>query len=539
VENIYGHNLWLDDPNLQFLVRRYTGRDLTPAESAMLVEAGRVIGGPVARNAETIDKNPPELVAFSRAGVPLNKVVHCPAGLESRRLLWALAPGAFNGRLPGDTHPIGLMAMRLMLGSVDSGLSCAMGVTGPMTYLVHKHMHGDLKALLVQGVEDPNYDTALFSTIWLTEQSGGSDLGALETTARLDSNGVWRLRGLKWFCSITDARLIMTLARPEGLDTGINNLALFIIPREGFPGSPQLPNAVHIRRLKSKLGLRSVPSGEVELRDAIAWPCGDPMDGKGINRIMEVVSPAQRNGVAAMGAGITRRSFIYAREYGMHRISWGKPLTEHGSFRVHLLDMMAVSEACATLVLRVQMETDAFGQPSLGPLVRVLAPLSKLRCCRSGVTSASKALETFGGNGYIADWPLERLYRDAQNHPIWEGTEQVMGVDVLRALSRLEVASALLAFFDSSVHNAQRHPVLAPLSRVLHNALSPIRLHIASIIAERPKSRDDSLVFANALADVVQLTLLMDDALFELQHSHSARKAIVAAWFSLSLQVVF
>ncbi len=137
-----------------------------------------------------------------------------------------------------------------------------------------------------------------------------------------------------------------------------------------------------------------MPSGEVELRDAMAWPCGDPYDGQGIQRIMEVVSPAQRNGVAAMGAGIVRRAFIYAREYGAHRMAWGKPLIEHGSFRVHLLDMMAASEAAASIVLRVSSGLDAFGQPSLAPLARVLAPLSKLRCCRHGVDYASKALET-------------------------------------------------------------------------------------------------------------------------------------------------
>lgn len=418
VENVFNHNLWIDDTNLQRVVQRYVGRALTAYETSILVEAGRVIGGPVARNAAIIDRQPPQLVPFDRSGVAINHVQHCAAALESRRLLWGLAPSAFNGSLPpAGVHPAVMMAMRLMLGSVDSGLSCAMGVTGAMTYLVHKHMHGAVKDMLVRGLEDPVYDTSFFSAIWLTEQSGGSDLGALETTATCGADGVWRLRGLKWFCSITDARLIMTLARPSNRPKGIGNLALFIVPRDGFhgavssapalyrdvphahtcarSGSPQTAGAIHTRRLKDKLGLRSVPSGEVELRDAVAWPCGDPYDGHGIQRIMEVVSPAQRNGVAAMGAGLVRRSFIFAREYGMHRMAWGKPLVEHGSFRVHLLDMMTASEAAATLVLRVASESDSFGQPAQGrSLVRVLAPLSKLRCCRHGVDYASKALET-------------------------------------------------------------------------------------------------------------------------------------------------
>jgi hypothetical protein len=94
--------------------------------------------------------------------------------------------------------------------------------------------------------------------------------------------------------------VVLKAKNSQGLDKGIGNLALFIVPRSNFPDSPQHADAIHIRRLKSKLGLRSVPSGEVEFRDAVAWPCGDPLDGKGINRVMEVVSPFQRNGVAAM-----------------------------------------------------------------------------------------------------------------------------------------------------------------------------------------------------------------------------------------------
>jgi acyl-CoA dehydrogenase len=538
VENVFRHNLWLDDPALRKQVRQYAGRDLTQQEEAYLAEAGRVIGGPVARNADVIDKHGPELVKFDRMGQEINEVVHHPAGLESRRLLWRLAPGAFNGKLPGTTSPVALTAMHLMLGSVDCGLSCATGVTPPMTYLVHEFTKDRpaLHEMLVKGLEEPCYDKSLFSTIWLTEQSGGSDLGALETVATLGPDGNWRLRGLKWFCSITDARLIMTVARPSHLPKGIGNLALFIIPRDGFEGSPQQPGAIHIRRLKQKLGLKSVPSGEVELRDAFAWPLGDPLDGKGIQRVMSVVSPLQRNGVASMGAGIARRCFVYAREYATYRMSWGKSLLDHGSFRVNLMDIMTMSEAAFAIVLKVSSLTDAFGQPSLAPLVRILAPLSKLRSCRVGVVAASRAVEVFGGNGYIQDWPIERLYRDAQNSPIWEGSEQIMSIDVLRALNRWDVAKEFCSFIEDISKAAAPLTLLQPIVAALDELFGSLHGHVLAVSSQKPKFRDDSLLFANALADVVQLALLLGEAAWELKHLLSGRKAVVAAWFAFSLQ---
>jgi acyl-CoA dehydrogenase len=518
VENVFRTNLWTDDPFLQFLTRRCA--PVSARDEKRLVEAGRVIGGVIARNADIIDQNGPTLVRYDRMGKIVNLIKHCPEGLESRRCLWSLSPSAFNGSLP-DMPCTTLSAMRLMLAEVDTGLCCAMGVTNPMRYLVDKWMDGEVKAMLLKGLEDPCYDSSFFSSIWLTEQSGGSDLGALETVAQLDANGRWRLTGLKWFCSITDAKLIMTLARPVGMPRDVKSLALFIVPREG-----QDVDAVHIRRLKSKLGLRSVPSGEVELREAFAWPCGDPLDGRGINRVMEVVSPLQRNGVAGMGAGITRRCFVFAREYGLFREAWGKKLMDHHSFRVHLLEMLVESESCFSLVMKTASCTDAFGQPCLDPLVRILAPLSKLYCCRKGVDMASKGVETFGGNGFIADWPMERLYRDAQNHPIWEGTEQVMAMDVQRAISNKAVLSALRSFFSSVCEEPLEDPLLFPLVAVLKSVVEALFKRIASSVASGA-----FLLFANYLATVVCLATAVDDARKEVYLDKSLRKAVTAAYY--------
>ena len=166
------------------------------------------------------------------------------------------------------------------------------------------------------------------------------------------------------------------------------------------------------------------------------------------------------------------------------------------------------------------------------PLARILLPLAKLRCTRGGIRSASLALEVFGGNGYIEDWPMARQLRDAQCHTIWEGTENILALDVLRTMARDRAHEPLLAMIDGAAGGAT-HPLLRPVRELVDRARGQLVESMAQVAgASERAARLRAGRLANDMADVVQAALLLDHARWQLTEHGSARAAAVAAWFA-------
>src|SRR5205823_3704955 len=193
-------------------------------------------------------------------------------------------------------------------------------------------------------------------------------------------------------------------------------------------------NGVRIRRLKDKLGTKAVASAEVELADAEAFLLGGggpgvdgqaAGDGKGLTRMMEMTN-ASRLGVAMMGLGVARRALVEALCYADAREAFGHRLVEQPLMQRKLAELIVEVEAAQALVF------DGY----LGPRLRLGAPLIKLRAARLGITAASDAIEIHGGNGYIEQWPVARLLRDAQVNTVWEGPDNILCLDVRRAMER-------------------------------------------------------------------------------------------------------
>ena len=242
------------------------------------------------------------------------------------------------------------------------------------------------------------------------------------------------------------------LARPEGARDGSRGLATFIVPSHLADGSS---NGFRIKRLKPKLGTVAVPTGEVTLdgaarlaggtasgpvEDAGTTSAGDAgasdgaRDGRGINRMMEMVN-GSRFGVALMGLGIHRRSWLEAAIYAARREQFGHRIDSYPLVRETLVDLLVDLEAGLALTFECAAAARLAPSPEEGALLRRIAiPLAKLRTCRVGLESAMHALEVFGGNGYMEDWPVARQLRDAQCHTIWEGTENICAIDVRRAM---------------------------------------------------------------------------------------------------------
>lgn len=268
---------------------------------------------------------------------------------------------------------------------------------------------------------------------WMTENTGGSDVGNTETVARKDASGQWRLYGRKWFSSAVVGEVALALARPEGAGPGTGALALFYV--ETMDGERRKPELI-IDRLKDKLGTHELPTAEIHLDGLPAWPLGELANG--VRQVAPMLNITRTwNAVGATAS--MARAIALARDYATRRQAFGKPLIEQPLHAQTLADMQAEFEGAFALTFEVahllgRVEHGA-AQPHEAALLRLLTPLAKLWTGKMAVKLCSETLECFGGAGYIEDTGLPQLLRDAQVYAIWEGTTNVLSLDSLRALA--------------------------------------------------------------------------------------------------------
>ncbi len=268
---------------------------------------------------------------------------------------------------------------------------------------------------------------------WMTENTGGSDVGGTETVARQDAEGQWRLHGRKWFSSAVVGEAALALARPEGAGSGTGALALFYV--ETMDGTQRKPQLI-IERLKDKLGTHELPTAEIQLDGLPAWPLGELAHG--VRQVAPMLNVTRTwNSICAVAS--MARAIALARDYATRRQAFGRLLIEQPLHAQTLAGMQAEFEGAFALAFEVahllgRVEHGAATCEEMGTL-RLLTPLAKLWTGKLAVKICSEALECFGGAGYIEDTGLPQLLRDAQVYAIWEGTTNVLALDSLRALA--------------------------------------------------------------------------------------------------------
>jgi hypothetical protein len=358
--------------------------------------------------------------------------------------------------------------------------------------------------------------------MFLTEREGGSDLGrTVHCVARDLGDGRVRIEGEKWFCSNVDGEAIALLARPEGAPEGSAGLGLYLVPAHLDDGSR---NHFTIRRLKDKLGTKSVPTAEVEFHGAIGYALrarhgtGAGGDARGLNRMMEMVN-GSRFGVAMMGLGIARRCFLEAAIWAHQRRVRGRLLVDLPLVREQLVDLQVELEAAMALGFECAL---ASRRTDGDRLRRILVPAAKARLCRFGVEAASATVELYGGNGYCEDWGLTRQLRDAQCHPIWEGSENVCVLDVLRGM-RLEAAhESVLARIDDALDTARTNApgVVAPAIDAVAQARTELAARADTVLGlERDESEARSALLTTQLTHAVSGALLVELAARDPRHA--------------------
>jgi putative acyl-CoA dehydrogenase len=288
----------------------------------------------------------------------------------------------------------------------------------------------------------------------MTEKQGGSDVRANTTRAEPilaegANAGAWRIVGHKWFFSVPQADAHLILA--QTIDAGSAGLSCFFVPRFLPDGSR---NPIRVQRLKDKLGNRSNASSEVEFQGALGWMIGAP--GRGIPTILEMGGYTRLDCVLG-SAGIMRAALCHALHHARGRSAFGRRLSEQPLMQNVLADLALESEAATAFALRLarcfdqgDASTNGAAQALLG---RILTPAGKYWICKRGPAFGAEAMEVMGGNGYVEDGPLARIYRELPVNSIWEGSGNVMCLDVLRALGKSlpEAQAALAAEFEPAL----------------------------------------------------------------------------------------
>ncbi|MGG4488526.1 acyl-CoA dehydrogenase family protein [Metabacillus idriensis] len=336
-------------------------------------------------------------------------------------------------------------ALGYLLSQVESGFYCPVTLTMATAYLIDEYADEELKAKFLPHVTSTG-DVELYEgATFLTERQGGSDVGSNETKAVRNGSG-YKLYGEKYFASNAGAcKVAAVLARIEGAPAGTKGLSLFLVPWKKEDGTS---NQIYIRRLKDKLGVRAVPSAEVELNGAEAYLIGDP--SRGFYYMMEALNLSRIcNAIAS--AGIMRRAYIEAKGYADQRTAFGKQLTQSPMIQETLCKMAVRQEiqtsACFELIQlfeKVMREKSSADEEKA--LTRLFIALLKAKTAEEAIKFSHEAIEMHGGNGYIEDFVTPRLLRDSQVLTVWEGTANILGLEVLRLIKKHDVHLVFLAW---------------------------------------------------------------------------------------------
>ncbi len=398
-----------------------------------LHDVGRLAGSArVAEMARSVDEHPPTLRAYDRFGNRIDDVELHPYWHELLRLAISQGLHATAWRTPRRTAHTARTAKFLVWGQAEAGHLCPVSMTyAVVPALRHAPELAERFEPLLEspdydfGLRDPETKRGLVAGMSMTEKQGGSDVRTSSTTAEPLGDGTFRLVGHKWFTSAPMSDVFLVLARAPG------GLSCFLVPRV-LPGGER--NAIRLQRLKDKLGNRSNASAEVEYEGATGWLVGE--EGRGVRTIMEMVSATRLDATTGSAAGM-RWGAVQAVHHARHRRAFGRFLADQPLMTNVLADLVVESEAATLLALRLAAATDhaAAGDDAEAAFRRIALPAAKYWVCKRAPAHAAEALECLGGNGYVEESQMPRLYREAPLNSIWEGSGNVTALDVLRSIA--------------------------------------------------------------------------------------------------------
>lgn len=527
-------NQYDDDHVLRTYLKRVLPADVLSGIEPALREMGSLAGGELYQLQLADRLNEPVLTQWDAWGNRIDQIELTPLWQRAEKLAaeFGVVGAAYEGKY-GRFDRLHQFALVYLFHPSTDVYTCPLAMTD-----------GAARTLVVSGNQElinravphlTSRDPQQFWTSgqWMTESTGGSDVGLSETTAKLNDREEWQLYGRKWFTSAATSQMSLTLARPEGNGPGGKGLALFYLETRDENG--RLHN-IEVLRLKDKLGTRKVPTAELRLVGTPATPVMGLTDG--VKNIVPMLQLTRTwNSISA--ASFMRRGMALARDYAGRRVAFGAPLAQKPLHIDTLAGMQAETEAAFHLtfylVELIGKEEHAGLNEQETHLLRMLTSIAKLTTGKQAVAVASEVLEAFGGAGYVEDTGLPVLLRDSQVLPIWEGTTNVLSLDTLRALGKAgEGLQALKAKVQSCLATVT-DAGLAEAGKVAESAVSHAEqwLH-QTLPSGQPALEAGARRFALTLGRALALALLVEQAQWDMAVEGNGRSRAAARRFAQS-----
>jgi len=529
-------NQYEDDRVLRSYLARVCPRETLSEIEPSLFEMGRLAGAELYELQLADRLNEPRLTQWDAWGNRIDKIEVTPLWQLAERIAaeHGVVATAYEGK-HGSLSRVHQCALAYLFTPSTDIYSCPLAMTDGAAQTLIASGNQELIERAVPHLTTREPSEFWTAGQWMTELTGGSDVGSSETIAKQepgDAAGQFRLYGRKWFTSAIASQIALTLARPEGNPLGSRGLALFYMETRDDHGRP---HNIEINRLKDKLGTRKVPTAELTLNGTPARLVMGATDG--VRNITPLLNITRLwNGISAVS--LMRRGLALAFDYATKRVAFGSTLSEKALHVDTLMGLQAEAEAAFQLAFYVAELTGRHeaGEPDEHDawLLRVLTPVMKLITAKQAVSVASEVLEAFGGAGYVEDTGLPVLLRDSQVLPIWEGTTNVLALDTLRAIGATQSIAPLLATVDrlfESLHDAN----LIALSRVALAALNHAENWLRDAqAADRSLLEAGARRFALTLGRAIELALLIRHAQWSQDHEQDRQATNSARRFAQS-----
>jgi putative acyl-CoA dehydrogenase len=516
-------NLFAIDPALQEAVAR-NGAEWARAELSAL--GGRLGSAEVADWARAANTFPPQLRTFDRSGRRIDEVEFHPAWHEVMRLMIGAGVHADPWADPRPGAQVARAAKYLLFSQVENGAQCPVTMTYAVVPVMQRYAAAtpaiarDWLPRILSHSYDPASrpiagKTGALLGMGMTEKQGGSDVRTNTTYAERDGSGEWgeryRITGHKWFFSAPQCDAHLVLAQTDRQSPA--GLSCFFLPRWRADGTR---NRVFVQRLKDKVGNRSNASSEVEFEGAEAYRIGEI--GRGVPTILEMGNHTRMD-CAIGSAGIMRAVLTHALHHARERTAFGRLLAEQPLMRNVLADVALEVEAATTLVLRLARAFDGRHAHAEHEalLARVLTPTAKYWVCKRLPAVAAEAMEVMGGNGYVEENAFARFYREAPLNSIWEGSGNVMCLDVLRAFGKTPSVRAALVEEIGAARGGNR--ILDGFSTALIDDLGRVDI-----------GESEARALTERIALVLQGALLVAGAPNTTADAFCASRLVAGAW---------
>jgi acyl-CoA dehydrogenase len=422
------------DPGLVRMVELFAPAADREAILADLCEFGALAAGRwndlACEAAASLDA--PRILKYDRAGNPLERVELGPVTLQLRR---EVARSGILTRTKSEFHRFALVY--LLAHNGEASLTCPISCTDGLIRAVEAKGSDWLRDTYLARLRSA--ETPFAGAQFVTERTGGSDIGAIEMTATPGEEGAWRLTGFKWFCSNPD-EFYLVAAKVDGAEAGsrggTSGIGVFLVPRILPDGGL---NRISFRRLKDKLGTRSLPTAEIDFEGAVGYPIGEP--AQGFKTLMNYVINVSRIHNAANACGFLHRAFLEARAYARDRVAFGAPLISYPAIQETLIRLLETSWRNRLLTFRLTAAVDEYGlvprDEGQAMWQRFLINLAKYRTAATLTDSIREAILVLGGNGIVEDYSvLPRLLRDAMIIETWEGPHNTLCLQIVRDAAR-------------------------------------------------------------------------------------------------------